>query len=154
MIDKIVSEMVSNFRAQMQTVFTEGKGLAINRISREDAARLQSQAQAAKSAVDPTVAGLNAMGELVQAETKMIVAGLGYIGSSAEAFTQQVEAVADLSDVMVENSPRVQAALARMNQNVQALGSEYESIMFGADDTQSNQVITQAPQQKMLFAAR
>jgi len=152
MIDKIVSGMVSNFRAQMGAVFTEGKGLAINRISQEDAVRLQAQAQEAKSAVDPTVAGLTAMAERIQAESTMTVAGLKYIGSGAEAFTRQVEAVAELSDVMVETSPRVQAALSRLNENVQALGSEYEGIMSGTTDTQ--QAIAPAQSQKMLFAVR
>lgn len=155
MIGEIVSGMVSNFRSQMGAVFTEGKGLAINRISQEDAVRLQEQMREAKAAVDPTVAGLEAMTGRIQAESAMTVAGLKYIGAGAEAFTQQVEAVADLSDVMVETSPRIQAALNRMSQNVQALGPEYESIMFGsADSQQGARAIAQAPQQKMLFASR
>ena len=156
MISEIVSGLFQNFRLQVTQTFTGGNnGLSVNRISREDAARLQLEAQEAKDAVEPTVAGFNAKAEKIRAESAMTVAGMNFVGASAEVFTEQIESVADLSDAMVEASPRVQAALARLSQNVQVLGNEYESIMFGSAQVQQNtQAIAQSPQPKMLFASR
>jgi len=153
MFSEIISELVQDFRSQLSHTFTGGKGLSVNRITPEETVRLQALAQEAKAAVGPTVAGFEAKADLVKAESAMSVAGIKYLGAGAEAFTQQVEAVADLSDVIVESSPRVQAALARLNQNIQILGAESERIMFGEEDARP-QAIAQLPQQRMLFASR
>lgn len=150
----MVGSIFEGFKERVSYSFTSGKGLGIRHISPEEAAILQTEAQKAKAAVDPTVAGLNAQAEKIKADTAMLVAGIKYTGVEVEALADQIEAVADLSDVIVTASPRAREAIQRMSANALAFSNEFEGMLNGDSSQQSNRAIEQAPQQKFLYASR
>lgn len=153
-LKEMVGSIFEGFQQRLSHTFTSGKGLAARYITPEESAMMQAQAQAAKAAVDPTVAGLNAQIETLKANTAMTVAGIRYTGAEVEALADTIEAVADLSDVVANASPRAQEAIQRMNANALAFGDEFERMLDGDSGQQSNRVIEQAPQQKFLYASR
>ena len=153
-IGEMVSSIFAGFQERVSHTLTSGKGLGARHLSPEEARALQEQAQRAKAAVAPTVAGFEAQAEIIKAETAMTVAGIKYIGVETESFAQQVEAVAELSDVVANASPRAQAALRRMHENSLAFASEFEQMLDGNSSQQSGRAIEQAPQQKFLYASR
>lgn len=153
-LKEMVGSIFEGFRERVSHTFTSGKGLEAQYISPEESRLLQEQAQRAKAAVAPTVAGLEARAEKIKADTAMLVAGIKYTGVEVEAFADRVEAVADLSDAVASASPRAQAAISRMNENALAFGNEFEQMLNANSRQQSGRAIEQAPQQKFLYASR
>lgn len=153
-LKEMVGSIFEGFQQRVSHTFTSGKGLSARYITPEEAAILQAEAQVAKAAVAPTVAGLEARAEKIKANTAMTVAGIRYTGAEVEALADTIEAVADLSDVVANASPRAQAAISRMNENALAFANEFEQMLNGDSGQQSNRAIEPAPQQKFLYASR
>jgi len=84
----------------------------------------------------------------------MTVAGIKYVGAEVESLADKLDAVADLSDVVANASPRAQAAISRMNENALAFGDEFERMLNPDSGQQSGRAIEPAPQQKFLYASR
>jgi hypothetical protein len=157
-LDQAIGTVFVNLRERLTHTFTGGNGLEVQRFTPEQTAQLQKDAQAAKVAVDPTVAGYKAKIENIKARTAMTVAGLEYAGVEIESAVTTVEAIADTAEVTSEAISRLPAAMERytvsrenIRQNAAQLNDRFAQIMNGGADFQG----TIAPtEQKKRFAPR
>ncbi len=129
MFDEILGKLTANLKDRMTNTLTGGNGLAAQRITSEEAARLAKEVQSAEAAVEPTVQAYESMSRLAIAESQMFIAGVKNIAVEASAYVDNVEAVVDTAEVVVEKAQKAAMLVQRYQMSKQRFSEDTDSLV-------------------------